>query len=158
MLARDLAEPYPTVRLSSPAMEAASLLAERKLPGLLVVDDHDHPVAILPGSQLLRWIIPAYVQDDPALARVLDEESSDHLCDAIADRTVQDILSRKKSALPVVLADDTGIEIAAIMAKEHSPIVAVVEDGSPTANLIGAVSVAHLLEMLLPPGRQAGDP
>lgn len=150
MLARDLAEPYPTVRLDTPATEAAQLLADRKLPGLIVVDNHDHPVAILPGSQLLRWIIPAYVQDDPALARVIDEESSDRLCDAIADRTVQDILSRKKSVLPVVLGEDTGIEIAAIMAKEHSPIVAVVEDESPTADLIGAVSVAHLLEMLLP--------
>jgi CBS-domain-containing membrane protein len=150
MLAGDLAEPYPTVRLSTAATDAARLLADRKLPGLIVVDDHDHPVAILPGSQLLRWIIPAYVQDDPALARVMDEESSDRLCEAIADRTVQDILSRKKSVLPVVLAEDTGIEIAAIMAKEHSPIVAVVEDRSPTATLIGAVSVAHLLEMLLP--------
>jgi CBS domain-containing protein len=138
------------VRLSTPATEAAKLLADRKLPGLIVVDDHDHPVAILPGSQILRWIIPAYVQDDPALARVMDEESSDRLCEAIADRTVQDILSSKKSVLPIVLAEDTGIEIAAIMAKAHSPIVAVVDDRSPTATLIGAVSVAHLLELLLP--------
>ncbi len=151
MLARDLAEPYPTVRLSTAATDAALLLAERKLPGLIVVDDHDHPVAILPGSQLLRRIIPAYVREDPALARVMDEKSSDRLCDAIADRTVQDILPREKSVLPVVLADDTGIEIAAIMAKARSPIVAVVADGSPTATLIGAVSAAHLLEMLLPP-------
>jgi CBS domain-containing protein len=154
MLARDLAEPYPTVRLTTPATDAARLLADRKLPGLIVVDDHDHPVAILPGSQLLRRIIPAYVQEDPALARVMDEASSDHLCDAIADRVVRDILPREKSALPVVLAEDTGIEIAAIMAKARSPIVAVVEDDSPTANLIGAVSVAHLLEMLLPPDRR----
>lgn len=139
------------MRLSTSATDAARLLADRKLPGLIVVDDHDHPVAILPGSQLLRRIIPAYVQDDPALARVMDEQSSDHLCDAIADRTVEDILPREKSVVPVVLADDTGIEIAAIMAKARSPIVAVVEDGSPTATLIGAVSVAHLLEMFLPP-------
>jgi CBS-domain-containing membrane protein len=151
VLARDLAEPYPTVRLSTPATDAALLLADRKLPGLIVVDDHDHPVAILPGSQLLRRIIPAYVREDPALARVMDEESSDHLCDAIAERTVQDILPREKSVLPLVLADDTGIEIAAIMANARSPIVAVVEDESETATLIGAVSVAHLLEMLLPP-------
>lgn len=142
------------MRLSTPATDAALLLAERKLPGLIVVDDHDHPVAILPGSQFLRRIIPAYVREDPALARVMDEESSDHLCDAIADRTVQDILPRDKSVLPVVLADDTGIEIAAIMAEERSPIVAVVTDGSPTATLIGAVSAAHLLEMLLPPKGQ----
>jgi CBS domain-containing protein len=151
VLARDLAETYPTVRLSTPATEAALLLAERKLPGLLVVDDQDHPVAILPGSQLLRRIIPGYVQEDPALARVMDEASADHLLDAVANHTVADILPKNpKTQLPVVDAQATAIEIAALMARMRSPIVAVVEDETPTASLIGAVSVAHLLELLLP--------
>lgn len=150
-MARDLVEPYPTVRLDTPATDAARLLAERKLPGLIVVDANDHPVAVLPGSQVLRRIIPVYVQDDPALARVYDEESSDHLCDAIADRTVGDILPKDpKTPLPVLMADDTAIEIAAVMAKARSPIVAVVEDDASTASLLGAVSAAHLLEVLLP--------
>jgi CBS domain-containing protein len=152
VLARDLAEPYPTVRLSTPATEAARLLAERKLPGLIVVDDHDHPTAVLPGSQVLRRIIPAYVQDDPALAHVMDEESADHLLDAIAEQTVADILPKNpKTPLPVVQGDATAIEIAAVMARMRSPIVAVVGDLTSTAPLIGAVSVAHLLELLLPP-------
>jgi CBS domain-containing protein len=151
VLARDLAQPYPTVRLTTGAPEAARLLAERKLPGLIVVDDHGHPTAVLPGSQVLRHMIPGYVQEDPALARVLDEESADHLLDAIADRTVADLLPKHpKTELPVVNAEDTAIEIAALMARMRSPIVAVVEDGDPTASLIGAVSVAHLLELLLP--------
>jgi CBS domain-containing protein len=152
MLARALAEAYPTVRLTTPAPEAARLLAERKLPGLIVVDDHDHPTAVLPGSQVLRRIIPVYVQEDPALARVMDEESADHLLDAVADQTVADILPKNpKTPLPVVQADDTAIEIAAAMARMRSPIVAVVDGPGPTAPLIGAVSVAHLLELLLPP-------
>lgn len=153
MLARTLAEPYPTVTLDSPAQDAARLLAERRLPGLIVVDGHGHPTAVLPGSQVLRHIIPAYVQDDPPLARVLDEESADRLCDAIAHRTVGDLLPREpKTPLPVVHGDATAMEIAAVMAKMRSPIVAVVEDESPTASLIGAVSVSHLLELLLPAG------
>ena len=155
MLARALAEAYPTVRLTTPAPDAARLLAERKLPGLIVVDDHDHPTAVLPGSQVLRRIIPGYVQDDPALARVMDEDSADHLLDAITGQTVADILPKDpKTQLPVVQADATAIEIAALMARMRSPIVAVVEDDSPTASLIGAVSVAHLLELLLPSGNQ----
>ena len=42
------------------------------------------------------------------------------------------------------------MEIAALMAKMRSPIVAGVENESPSAALLGAVSVAHLLEVLLP--------
>lgn len=149
MLARTLAEAYPTVRLTTPAAEAARLLAERKLVGLVVVDQNDHPVAILPGSELLRHIIPPYIQDDPTLARVLDEASADRLCDAIADKTVEQILPKDRP-LPVVAGDDTVMEIAGLMAKMPSPIVAVVEDGSTNAAMIGAVTAAHLLELLLP--------
>jgi CBS domain-containing protein len=138
--------------LDTPAQDAARLLSQRKLPGLIVVDEHDHPVAILPGSQLLRHIIPPYIQDDPALAHVLDEASADRLCDAIADKTVEQILPKDRP-LPVVTADDTAMEIAALMAKMRSPIVAVVESREKDASLIGAVSAAHLLELLLPPDR-----
>ena len=70
---------------------------------------------------------------------------------SIADRTVADILPKEpKTQLPVVQADATAIEIAALMARMRSPIVAVVEDATPTSSMIGAVSVAHLLELLLP--------
>ena len=116
MLAHDLAAPYPTVRTDTPAREAARLLAERHLPGLIVVDDNNHPVAILPGSQVLRILVPTYVQDDPTLARVLEEKYADKICDVLANRTVADMLpadwDRKK--LPVVAPDDTVLEIAAI--------------------------------------------
>ncbi|HEY6744333.1 MAG TPA: CBS domain-containing protein [Mycobacteriales bacterium] len=80
MLARDLAdESFPTVPLNSDAAEAARLLARRRLPGLVVLDDAGRPHSILPGSQVLRFIVPAYVQDDPMLARVYDERHADAL-------------------------------------------------------------------------------
>lgn len=149
MLARDLAAPYPTVRLATPAREAAQQLAERHLPGLIVVDDHEHPVAILPGSQVLRILIPRYVQDDPTLARVLDEKHADQISDALADKSVADMLPKEKTPLPLVTHDTTVIEIAAVMAANRSPVVAVVEGRGPTAPLLGAVTAAALLERLL---------
>ena len=73
MLARELAEPYPVVDLDSDAFAAARLLAERRLPGLIVNDDHGRPWTILPGSASTALRRPGYVQDDPALARVYDD-------------------------------------------------------------------------------------
>jgi len=148
--AHELATPYPTVTMDTNALEAARLLTEHGRPGLIVVDEHQHPIAILPGSQVLRMLVPRYVQDDPALARVLDESHADRMCDALADRTVRDLLPKERVKLPVVAPDDTVLEIAAIMAANRSPLVAVVEERSKTAALSGAISAAQLLGRILP--------
>lgn len=150
MQAHELAKPYPTVRLDTDAGEAARLMAEHNRPGLIVVDEHDHPVAILPGSQVLRMMIPSYVQDDPTLARVLDEGFADKMSEVLADKTVKDLMPHEKVPLPVVAPDDTVLEIAAIMAANRSPLVAVVEERSKTAPLLGAISVNQLLSRVLP--------
>jgi CBS domain-containing protein len=145
--AGQLAVPYPTVKLESSALEAARLLSEHLLPGLIVVDDDDHPRAVLPGSQILRLAIPRYVQDDPALARVYDEAHADRLCARLADKKVVELLPAETTAPPIVPPDATVIEVATLMADAHSPVVAVVaEDGS----MVGAITTSHLLSRLLP--------
>ena len=150
MQAHELATPYPTVTLETPALEAARLLTEHARPALIVVDHNSHPVAILPGSQVLRMLVPRYVQDDPALARVLDEEHADKMCEALRGKTVKDLMPTQPPVLPVVNPDDTVLEIAAIMAANRSPLVAVVEERSKTAALSGAISASQLLGRILP--------
>jgi CBS domain-containing protein len=146
MRARDLARPYPVVPLDSNALEAAHLLAEGRLPGLVVVDQEGHPTTILPGSQVLRFVLPRYVQDDPPLARVFDEAAADKLCGKLADFTVRELLARDRPTLPVVDGDATAMEVAAVMARMHSPLVAVVHGGE----LLGAITVSSLLDVVLP--------
>lgn len=149
MRARDLAEPFPTVGLDDDAFTAAHLLSGRRLPGLLVVDATGQPHTVLPGSQVLKFVVPRYVQDDPALARVYDERAADELCSKLAGRPVRDVLPPPpdRDDLPVVDADATAMEVAAVMARVHSPVVAVVEQG----RLLGAITVSRLLSQLLPP-------
>jgi CBS domain-containing protein len=147
MLARELARPFPTVTLDTDALEAARILSEQKLPGLIVLDETGLPHTVLPGSQVLRFVVPTYVQDDPALARAYDEKSADALCAKLVGRTVRDMLPKRTDQLeiPVVEPDDTSIEIAARMAGMRSPIIAVVEGGE----LLGAITVSTLLAHLL---------
>lgn len=150
MLAAELARLYPTVTLDTGALEAARILADGKLPGLIVLDDTGRPYTVLPGSQVLRFIVPNYVQEDPALARAYDEASADAMCDELSACSVRDVLPKRKDVfdLPVVDSDATSMEIAAVMAAQRSPIVAVV-DGS---SFLGAITVSALLEHLLAPG------
>jgi predicted transcriptional regulator len=148
MRARDLAEPFPVVNLDTDAMDAARLLGTKRLPGLIVCGSDGRPYAVLPGSQVLRFIIPDYVQEDLALARVFDEEASDELLAKLTTSTVRDVLpnDRDVDELPIVDHDATTIEVAAVMARMHSPIVAVVEGDE----LLGAITVGRLLNHLLP--------
>ena len=146
MLARNLARPFPVVGLDTNALDAARLLVERNLPGLIVVDAAGHPQTVLPGSQVLRFVLPDYVQEDPALARAYDERTADRLCASLADHPVRQLLPRERATLPVVDGGATAMEVAAVMARLRSPLVAVV-DG---AELLGAITVAGLLRVLLP--------
>jgi CBS domain-containing protein len=147
MLARALARPFPTVTLDTDALEATRILAEQRLPGLIVVDDDGLPHTVLPGSQVLRFVVPTYVQEDRALARAYDEKSADALAAKLAGRTVRDMLPKKKDdrlEIPLVAPDATAIEIAAQMAGMRSPVVAVVEEN----RLLGAITVSALLAHL----------
>jgi CBS domain-containing protein len=146
MRARDLVGPFPTVRLDTPALEAARLLAGADLPGLIVVDDTGKPSTILPGTQVLRMAIPQYCQDDPTLARVIDEAAADLFLRELGDRTVAEVLSERPRELPVVHPDATVLEIAALMARARSPVVAVVD---PQKGLLGGITLDALLDRML---------
>jgi CBS domain-containing protein len=147
MLARELADDaFPTVALDADAVEAARVMAAQRLPGLVVVDERGLPHAVLPGSQVLRFVVPGYVQDDPALARVYDERHADLLSATLAGRRVRELLRVERTEPPVVDGRATAVEMAAVMARLRSPLVAVVEGG----RFLGVVTVSSLLGRMLP--------
>ena len=148
MRARDLATPVPTVSEDTPAMDAARILSRKGLPGLIVRDGQGRPATVLPGSQVLRFLVPRYVQDDPPLARVFDEKASDELLAKLSGSVVRDLLPDRPDLdeLPVVDGDATALEVAAVMARVQSPVVAVIEG----EQLLGAITVRRLLDALLP--------
>ncbi|MFI7068410.1 CBS domain-containing protein [Kribbella sp. NPDC050124] len=145
MRAGELAASYPTVDLGTPVVEAARLMADENLPGLIVVDG-ERPVTILPGTQVLRLAVPGYCQDDPALARVIDESSADVFLRNLGDRSVADALPNEQRELPVLSPDATVLEVAAVMARARSPLVAIAEDDG---SLIGVITLDALLERVL---------
>ncbi|GGK58980.1 CBS domain-containing protein [Streptomyces flaveus] len=149
MRARDLAVEYETVGLDTDALEAARLMARHRLPALLVVDESGAPKAILPASQMIKILVPAYVIEDPTLAAVVDERHADRLCQALKGRTVRDCLSKSVPAPPVATPDDTALEVAALMAQVRSPLVAVVEKDKAGLHLLGVITASHLLDRLL---------
>ena len=145
--AEQMAEETPLVDLDSSALAAARLLAERRLPALVVTKADGSPHSILPASQVVRFLVPGYVQDDPSLARVMNESMADRAGDKLANKRVRDLLPAERRELAVVNYDDTIIEVAAIMARLRCPLAAVMKGDK----LIGAITASRLLELALQP-------
>ncbi len=145
MRAEQIAEAFPVVRSDSDAIEAVRLIAEHRLPGLVIADSSGRPLQILPASQVVRLLVPAYVQDDPALAGVVGEFTADRVAAKLRGKSVKEVLPKSPPKLASVNADDTIIEVAAVMAREHCPLVAVVADGK----LIGVITAARLLDVAI---------
>lgn len=145
MRAEQMAEDYPVVSIDSDALDAARMLAEHRLPGLLVTAAAGKQYAVLPASQVVRFIVPRYVQDDPLLAGVLNESTADRCAERLSGKKVRDVLPDHLVEVPPANADDTIIEVAAVMARLRSPLLAVVKDGS----LLGVVTASRLLAAAL---------
>jgi CBS domain-containing protein len=145
MRAEEIAEDYPVVTVDSDALDAARMLAQHRLPGIVVTDASGKPYAVLPASQVVRFIVPRYVQDDPSLAGVLNESMADRAAEKLGGKTVGDVLPEHLLNVPPANADDTIIEVAAEMARLRSPLIAVTKDGK----LHGVITASRLLAAAL---------
>lgn len=140
----DYVEEFPVVGLETSALVAARLIARDRRPGIVVTGAEGAPRAVLPASQVVKFMVPDYVQSDPALARVMGEVSAEKLAERLRRATVADLLPDKPVELAVVNADDTLMEVAAIMARLRSPLCAVIENH----RIIGVITAAHLLDLV----------
>lgn len=156
MLAKDLAEQVPMVQRSSRALEAATIIASLRISGVVVAGADGEPIAVVPGSQLLSLVLPRYVRDNAALAHVYDEAGADEVCARLRERTVGELLDDEDvltTGVPHVLPQDTLVEIAAVMVRQHAPVV-VVRGNDGRSN--GVVTVARLLAAVLAAAGGAG--
>ena len=147
MRAGEIAEEYPVVGVDVPALEAVQLLSAGRLPGLVVTEVDGRPKAVLPASQIVRFMVPEYIQRDPSLARVVGEKAADKIVERLRHAKVGDLLPAQPQELPVLQADDTVLELAAVMARLRSPLCAVLDQG----RIVGVVTASHLLELICRP-------
>lgn len=145
MRAADLEEQFPIVQVDSDAIDAARMIAEHNLPGVVVTDASDKPLAVILASDVLPFVLPGYVQDNMTLAGVLGDALADHAEENLAGKTVGDVLPRQPRKVPCVDARDGMIKVAAEMAQQRSPLIAVTNRGK----LQGVITASRLLAAAL---------
>jgi CBS domain-containing protein len=100
---------------------------------------------VLPAFEILRFILPRYVQDDLALAGVLGDPTPDQAVHNLAGKTVGDMLPDSVRDIPSVDARATVTKAAAEMARLRSPLIAVTKDGK----VRGVITASRLLAAAL---------
>jgi CBS domain-containing protein len=147
MRTRDLAVPEGVVSVGESLLDAARRMVDEALAGLVIVGEAGRPLAVLPASQVLGLVVPGYVRDDPALAAVVDEASADRLAERLVGLPVQYVLDDTRPDLLATIEDDaTLLEAAAVMSRQHTPVLVVVDDNGLA---VGTLSARDVLGKLL---------
>jgi CBS domain-containing protein len=142
--AEDLDEQFPIVDVDCDALEAARMIAEHGLPGVIVVDASRKPHAVLLASEVLHLILPRYVQDNVMLAGVMGDALADH-AQCLAGKTVGEVVPKPPRRVPTVDVGDGVIKVAAEMAQLRCPLIAVTKNGT----LHGVITASRLLAAAL---------
>ncbi len=143
MIAKQLAQPVGLVTTSDSVHDVARRMVDEGLPGLAVVADDGRPLAVLPASQVLGLAVPAYIKDDPSLARVVDEASADRLIDGLASLTVQGVLDdAEPDLLGTVPHDATLLEVACVMSQLRVSFLVV---SGPDGKALGTITAQSVL-------------
>ena len=103
MHAEEIAEDFPVVSFDSDALDAARLLAEHRLPGIVVTDASGNTVrgtARIAGGAVHR---PTYVQDDPTLAGVINESMADRAAEKLGGKKVRDVMPEHLTDVPAAM-------------------------------------------------------
>lgn len=145
MKARDLMSPHAMLRRDAPASEATETLSRHDVRAVLVVSDDGSFAGVISDSELLRALLPPFVDESEALARVFEEAASESLFRRLEGRTVADLMPAERDEHPVVDAEDTLIEVASTMVRARASLVGVLEGG----RLAGGISIDDLLTHLL---------
>lgn len=145
MRARNIVGRHHTVAADAPASEAAAVLSRLDVRAVLVIDARGGFAGVLSDSRLLAALLPDYVEEDAALARVIEEDAVDLLHRRLDGRTVMDLLDADEGPRPLVDGDARLLDVAAMMVRTGLSLVGVQDDG----RLIGGISIDDLLTYLL---------
>jgi predicted transcriptional regulator len=148
VIARNHLDTGPVVQRDADALDVVTRLVEHHWDGLVIVDENMWALATVSLADVLRLALPDYIEEDVSLASVYAEQVADTFAETLRNRKVREVMPRPISKYPPVLVrpEHTLLEVAAVMAVQHTAIVAVVEE----SRTIGSVGAHAVLSATLP--------
>jgi CBS domain-containing protein len=143
MRARDLVRPYPMLSAGAPAAGAVQRAAATSVRSFLVVDPSGALIGVLSNTDILRAMLPSYLEDSPSIAGVIPGDQEDLLWKHGSRKRVGQVAIPDAAVAP----DATLLEVMSVMVSTRASLVGVVAEG----RLLGGISLDQVLDSLSPP-------
>ena len=145
MLASDLAMSPPTVRADDSYLVVSRRIVEQGLPGVIVVDDNDRPIATLTATTVAGAALGPIYFFGPGLVRAVDEPHAEQAWRERVGLRVSDCLSMSSARPAQVSREATVVEVVVVMVRHNTPLVALVDE---RGRVEGAVTAAAVLAQI----------
>jgi CBS domain-containing protein len=139
--------PVLTVRADDSVGELARAFAAGDLRAVAVVTEGGQLVGILTDEDLLDALLPAYVGQDKALARLLAQADAAELLGRIEGKRVSELVQASRREHPTASPDSTLVEVLSAVCGTGASAVLVIE----AEQVLGVITVDRLLRILLSP-------
>lgn len=123
-------------------LEALKLMEKHDTNGLFVVDKNDKYLGTVTIAELMSFVVPPYMKEDPDLARSAPQSAFLDLCEAKKEKKVKDFMNKKKA---FYRPHTSLIEIVATTIGNDSYRLPVVDDHG---KLLGVVNRRHIRDAL----------
>lgn len=157
MHARDLVEQVPLVSRATTGAEAARVVAEYRLPALVVADDAGEPLAVVHVSQILGLALPEWVREDRQLVRAYDDSAAEEIAQRLGSTTLGELLDDERltdTEPPAVRMRDTLLQVASVMDESRAPMLVVRDDDG---RYTGVVLMSRVLAAVAATAGQRSD-
>lgn len=146
MHTRDLSNPCPSVSEDDDTQIALRQVTEHQLPTLLVRESDGLPYAVVHTLRHIGRLLPGLVRADPLLRSAVGERLDADVRRTTVDTNIAAWLPRARVRPPAVRPSSTTRELAALMDRHQSPLVAVIERDANGPRWLGMVTANRLLE------------
>jgi CBS domain-containing protein len=145
MHAAGVVETLPAAGPDDDVLSAIRMVCQHGLPGLVIADGQGEVIGCLSSIDLVRLALPRYLQDDPGLARVFDEQHADRVAAELVGIRIRDVAGRAMRHIPTARPRASLVEVGELMVQQNCPLVPVRKEGGGT---LGIVTANRLLGLL----------
>lgn len=145
MLVKFAMEPEPVrVASTAPFRTILEVMLKANQDAAIVVDEAGMVLGLVGVHDILRHLVPSYLDPDGNLAKVMHEDYFDEVFAEQRDVTVADLMS-KDDPVDTVSPDDAVIKAAALFVEHRRKVLPVVEGG----RVVGVITCRGVLKRAL---------
>lgn len=133
------------VRADQTVADLTDAFEDPSVRAVAVIDEQGNLQGFLTDEDLVDAIIPTYVRDDEALARVLVGTEAADMLTRVESKRIGEVLSANEREHESVGPDDTLLEVLSAFVESQASAVLVVESNKP----VGVIAVDQLLRLIL---------